>query len=130
MGLRPPTVMSKRFLRSMAQPFEHDQTGVSLWSLEHIEARQQAVREAAEGGRTLPGADETRDPVAQAEAEEWYEGFSDADIMAVEDGDGPPPSKRSKTSAMAMATAPDSRGITEEDEEALAAAAAFAADEE
>jgi len=82
-------VMSKRFLRSMAQPFEHDQTGVSLWSVEHIEARQAAVREAAEGGILLPGADETRDPEAEAEAHEWYEGFSDADIMAIEDADRP-----------------------------------------
>lgn len=79
--------MSKRFLRSMAQPFEHDQTGVSLWTVEHIEARQQAVREAAEGGRTLNGADESRDPVAEAEAEGWYEGFDDADIMAIEEAE-------------------------------------------
>lgn len=71
----------------MAQPFEHDQTGVSLWTVEHIEARQQAMREAAEGGRTLSGADESRDPAAEAEAEGWYEGFSDADIMAIEDAE-------------------------------------------
>lgn len=83
----PPIVMSKRFLRSMAQPFEHDQTGVSLWTVEHIEARQQAVREAAEGGRTLTGADESRDPVAEAEADGWYEGFEDADIMAIEEAE-------------------------------------------
>lgn len=84
-------VMSKRFLRSMAQPFEHNlQNGISLWSVEHIEARQAAVREAAEGGRLLPGADETRAPEADAEANEWYEGFdgiSDADIMAIEGAD-------------------------------------------
>jgi len=33
-------VVSKRFLRSMAQPFEQDQNGISLWGLEDIEARQ------------------------------------------------------------------------------------------
>lgn len=71
----------------MAQPFEHDQTGVSLWTVEHIEARQQAVREAASGGRTLNGADESRDPIAEAEAEGWYEGFDDADIMAIEEAE-------------------------------------------
>lgn len=71
----------------MAQPFEHDQTGVSLWTVEDIENRQQAVREAAEGGRTLSGADETRDPHAEAEAEGWYEGFDDADIMAIEEAE-------------------------------------------
>lgn len=80
-------VMTKRFLRSMAQPFEHEQTGVSLWQLEHIEARQAAVREAAEGGRMLQGADETKDPDAEAEAAGWYDGFSDADIMAIEEAD-------------------------------------------
>lgn len=79
--------MTKRFLRSMAQPFEHDQTGVSLWTVEDIENRQQAVREAAEGGRMLNGADETRDPAAEAEAEGWYEGFDDADIMAIEEAE-------------------------------------------
>lgn len=78
-------VMTKRFLRSMAQPFEHDQTGVSMWSLEHIEARQKAVREAAEGGRTLGGADEVRNPVADAEAEGWFEGFEDEEIMAIDE---------------------------------------------
>ncbi|CAG8636685.1 8189_t:CDS:10 [Acaulospora morrowiae] len=33
-------VIAKKFLRSMAQPFEHDQMGISLWSLENIESKQ------------------------------------------------------------------------------------------
>ena len=94
--------MSKRFLRSMAQPFEHDQTGVSLWSLEHIEARQQAVREAADGGRMLAGADETRDPEAQTEAERWYEGFDDTDIMAVDEEEVQTFEKSSKLNRVAV----------------------------
>lgn len=91
--------MSKRFLRSMAQPFEFDQTGVSLWSLEHIEARQAAVREAAEGGRTLQGADEAVADEAMQEREGWYEGFDDADIIAIEDAENAPrPAKKSRLS--------------------------------
>ncbi|CAO3616947.1 unnamed protein product [Cunninghamella echinulata] len=35
--------ISKRFLRSMAQPIESNQTGVSLWSLKDIENRQKKV---------------------------------------------------------------------------------------
>lgn len=85
----------------MAQPFEHDQTGVSLWTLEHIEARQAAMREAAQGGRTLEGADESRDPVAEAEMEGWYEGFSDADIMAIEEADAAANMPKKKGSAPA-----------------------------
>ena len=86
----------------MAQPFEHDQTGVSLWSLEHIEARQAAVREAAEGGRTLEGADQQVAEGAQMEAEGWYEGFDDADIIAIEDADNAErPAKKSRLSEVA-----------------------------
>lgn len=79
----------------MAQPFEHDQTGVSLWTLEHIEARQAAVKEAAEGGRMLQGADEQRDPDAEAEREGWYDGFDDADIMAIEEMESSRPIQKS-----------------------------------
>ncbi|KAJ3014416.1 DNA-dependent ATPase of the nucleotide excision repair factor 4 complex [Thoreauomyces humboldtii] len=44
--------MSKKFLRSMAQPFEHTQLGVSLWDEEELRKRQ----EKEEGyGRQGPG---------------------------------------------------------------------------
>lgn len=95
--------MTKRFLRSMAQPFEHDQTGVSLWTLEDVENRQAAVRAAAEGGRMLSGPDETRDPAAEAEAEGWYEGFEDADIMAIEEAELEASSGGTKKKAVANA---------------------------
>jgi len=69
--------------------------------LEHIEARQQAVREAAEGGRLLDGADEARDPQAQAEAEEWFEdAFDEADIMAIEEAEAQDNLKLAKKGAM------------------------------
>ncbi|KNZ52019.1 uncharacterized protein VP01_372g7 [Puccinia sorghi] len=42
-------VISKRFLRSMAQPFEIGQDGISLWGLEDILRRQAQQREADEG---------------------------------------------------------------------------------
>nr|CAG8465117.1 15422_t:CDS:10 [Entrophospora candida] len=34
-------VIAKKFLRSMAQPFEHDKFGISLWSLKDLETKQQ-----------------------------------------------------------------------------------------
>ncbi|TPX62989.1 hypothetical protein PhCBS80983_g00156 [Powellomyces hirtus] len=34
--------MSKKFLRSMAQPFEHNQLGVSLWDEEELRKRQES----------------------------------------------------------------------------------------
>ncbi|KAJ3176597.1 DNA-dependent ATPase of the nucleotide excision repair factor 4 complex [Geranomyces variabilis] len=39
--------MSKKFLRSMAQPFEHNQLGVSLWDEEELRRRQE--KEARKG---------------------------------------------------------------------------------
>lgn len=64
-------VISKRFLRSMAQPFEISQDGISLWGLEDIKAKQaeQAaatqpdgepmdVDGAGQNGQVGPGPDE------------------------------------------------------------------------
>ncbi|KAL0084671.1 hypothetical protein F4703DRAFT_1855431 [Phycomyces blakesleeanus] len=36
-------VIAKKFLRTMAQPFETTQSGVSLWTLKDIEARQKKI---------------------------------------------------------------------------------------
>jgi DNA excision repair protein ERCC-2 len=38
-------VLSKLFIRSISQPFDHSQTGVSLWTLEDIEDRQRKEKE-------------------------------------------------------------------------------------
>ncbi|KAJ9097166.1 DNA-dependent ATPase of the nucleotide excision repair factor 4 complex [Naganishia friedmannii] len=38
-------VLSKLFIRSISQPFDHSQTGVSLWTLEDIEERQEKEKE-------------------------------------------------------------------------------------
>lgn len=65
-------VMSKRFLRSMAQPYDPDQTGVSLWSLEDIEARQAQV---ANG---LPAADNTDMQVDEDGEPDYFAGLEDS----------------------------------------------------
>jgi len=40
-------VLSKLFMRQISQNPNENQTGVSLWTLEHIEQRQAAEKEAA-----------------------------------------------------------------------------------
>jgi DNA excision repair protein ERCC-2 len=35
--------IAKKFLRTMAQPIESNQTGVSLWTIKDIENRQKKV---------------------------------------------------------------------------------------
>jgi DNA excision repair protein ERCC-2 len=41
-------VLAKKFIRSISQPFDHTQTGISLWSLEDIEEHQRREREDLE----------------------------------------------------------------------------------
>jgi DNA excision repair protein ERCC-2 len=41
-------VLAKKFIRQISQPFDHTQTGISLWTLEDIEERQRQDREEAE----------------------------------------------------------------------------------
>lgn len=41
-------VLAKKFIRNISQPFDHTQTGISLWTLEDIEERQRKDREEAE----------------------------------------------------------------------------------
>lgn len=53
--------LAKKFIRQISQPFDHTQTGISLWTLEDIEERQRKDREeAARAIESLPnggGAD-------------------------------------------------------------------------
>ncbi|KAL7419708.1 TFIIH/NER complex ATP-dependent 5'-3' DNA helicase subunit [Cryptotrichosporon argae] len=37
-------VLAKKFIRQISQPFDHSQTGISLWTLDDIEARQAMER--------------------------------------------------------------------------------------
>lgn len=54
--------LAKKFIRQISQPFDHTQTGISLWTLEDIEAKQRKtqeenerqLREAGEAGVPLP----------------------------------------------------------------------------
>lgn len=41
-------VLAKKFIRQISQPFDHTQTGISLWTLEDIEERQRRDQEEAE----------------------------------------------------------------------------------
>jgi DNA excision repair protein ERCC-2 len=58
------TNLAKKFIRQISQPFDHTQTGISLWTLEDIEAKQRktleenerAMREAGEAGISPPAA--------------------------------------------------------------------------
>jgi DNA excision repair protein ERCC-2 len=48
--------LSKRFIRAISQPFDHSQTGISLWTVEDIEDKQKRDREELEraGGFSVP----------------------------------------------------------------------------
>jgi DNA excision repair protein ERCC-2 len=55
--------LAKKFIRQISQPWDHTQTGISLWTLDDIEAKQQrdqeesarAIQEHGEAfGTTLP----------------------------------------------------------------------------
>jgi DNA excision repair protein ERCC-2 len=52
-------VIAKKFLRSMAQPFEHDQRGISLWTLDDVIAKQRNAGHVSGignfGGRIIQG---------------------------------------------------------------------------
>jgi DNA excision repair protein ERCC-2 len=62
--------MSKRFLRAMAQPFDINQTGVSLWSVEDVEARQAQLAQAT--------ATEMQIDQQQQEERSYFEGLEDS----------------------------------------------------
>lgn len=50
-------VLAKKFIRQISQPFDHTQTGISLWSLEDIEERQrQDSEEAQRAGEAMDSA--------------------------------------------------------------------------
>jgi DNA excision repair protein ERCC-2 len=56
------TNLAKKFIRQISQPFDHTQTGISLWTVEDIEAKQRkdaeenerAIREAGDAGIEVP----------------------------------------------------------------------------
>ena len=54
--------LSKKFIRQISQPFDHTQTGISLWALEDIEDKQRKDREEAERVIQNLGPDAPRPP--------------------------------------------------------------------
>ena len=44
---------SKKWIRQLSQPFDHDQTGISLWTLQDIEDKQRKDREEEERAGVL-----------------------------------------------------------------------------
>ena len=81
--------LAKRFIRQTSQPFDHSQTGISLWTLDDIEDRQRKDRleeERAERelGRTAappPPITEMRNGGEQDEDEDMEFGIPDADLL-------------------------------------------------
>jgi len=69
-------VVSRRFFKLMAQPFDQSGDGISLWTLEDIKAHQADEREkmAGRNGNVLNGE-------RQQHLEEIFEGMEDTDIM-------------------------------------------------
>lgn len=86
--------LSKLFIRSISQPFDHSITGVSLWTLEDIERRQE--REKEEEMRMLMevdgkamnkkpmDADGNKEEGDSEEDEFALMGIDEAELMAME----------------------------------------------
>ncbi|KAH8928498.1 DNA repair helicase [Atractiella rhizophila] len=92
-------VTSKKFLRAMAQPYEQDQNGISLWGLEDIERRQREEKERMGVDQDVEMAggvdDEEEEAMRTAEQEteeknrrngqmDGFEGIDDDEIMEVD----------------------------------------------
>ena len=67
--------MSKRFLRSMAQPYDQDQTGISLWSLDDIEEKQRQQAMSMEVDQPEGNA-----PRAIGPEDAYFAGLEDSDV--------------------------------------------------
>ena len=48
--------LAKKFIRQISQPFDHTQTGISLWTLEDIENRQRKEKEEEDRAKRLLGS--------------------------------------------------------------------------
>lgn len=74
--------LAKKFIRQISQPFDHTQTGISLWTLEDIEERQRKDREEAERAiASLPGG--------QVNGDRVYAGAGGYDGDGLEGFEGP-----------------------------------------
>lgn len=79
-------VLAKRFIRQISQPFDHTQTGISLWTLEDILERQRQEKEE-EAREEAAAAEIGLVPAAPTEApDEDYEmgGLDDSELLNVQ----------------------------------------------
>ena len=87
-------VTSRRFLRSMAQPFEVDQKGISLWDVDDIAEKQRETAEAErgadgeEGRQTIAVEEDPEEQVmrdrARDEDEAMFAGIADSEFMEID----------------------------------------------
>jgi len=83
-------VLSKLFMRQISQNPNENQTGISLWTLEHVLQRQAAEREAAEARMEVD--EPTTEPPDLAPEEEdeedeyagAYGDFDESDLMNID----------------------------------------------
>jgi DNA excision repair protein ERCC-2 len=114
--------LSKKFIRQISQPFDHTQTGISLWTLEDIEVEmERAAREYGDAfgtTRTPALAIEGYDPMELDEQvpNRQERDKDDEEEMAAREGEEMPPN----TQARAVA---DDMDYGEIDDDALAAMA-------
>ncbi|KAI9610228.1 hypothetical protein KEM48_002661 [Puccinia striiformis f. sp. tritici PST-130] len=74
-------VISKRFLRSMAQPFEIGQDGISLWGIEDILKRQAQQRQADAGAITDVNMASPRGDGDDDDDEDYFGGLEDQALL-------------------------------------------------
>jgi len=89
--------LAKKFIRQISQPFDHTQTGISLWKLEDIEEKQRKEKEEADraigslanGGGFIGGDDAPEIDMG------GINGFDTGDVDVNEkEASGPPPQVR------------------------------------
>ena len=73
--------LAKKFIRQISQPFDHTQTGISLWTLDDIEDKQRKDREEAERAIDII-APELAPLSAQPEDVEMEYGGVDDELLA------------------------------------------------
>ena len=71
------TNLAKRFVRHMAQPFDSQQTGISLWTIDHVKERQEQDK------YTL--VDDTNDNQMEIDEEQDEDNYIDNDNINDED---------------------------------------------
>lgn len=84
------TVLAKLFIRSISQPFDHTQTGISLWTIEDIENRQRKEKE--EEARFMIEMDGTASKAKKQEDGDqgMFDGEEEEDdyaLMGIDDAD-------------------------------------------